>query len=492
MSRSDVDIVVIGGGAGGLTAAGVAAAFGARTALVERARTGGDCTWTACIPSKTLLAVAKETARARELAARGVAVGDIRVDFGSVMAHVRRTRERVYREADAPDVLARHGIQVLEGTARFQDEHTLAIRHGEAERTLTFRSAILATGATAVLPPVPGLDDADCFTHETLFDLTEQPRDLLVLGAGPAGVEMAQAFQLLGTRVTIVATSPRILPRDDEACSSILHRRLMADGVDFRLGETLHHLRREDGRIQAEIGPPDRVARSVTADAVLIAIGRQPNLIDLELEKTGVALGREGLSVDAHCRTSRPHVFAVGDVASPFQFTHVAEAMGRTAALNAVLRMPLFRWPRTAIPWVTFTDPECARVGASREELERAGTAFDVIDFPYSRIDRAVTEGEDKGKILVFRRGESVLGASVAGPRAGEIIGTFALAMRNRIPLARISGTLYPYPTMLLGARRAADQALIRRHRPWMSRLVRWIYRYRGEIPATVGSGEVI
>jgi len=492
MSRSDVDIVVIGGGAGGLTAAGVAAAFGARTAIVERGRTGGDCTWTGCIPSKTLLSVAKETARARGLAERGVAVGDLQIDFSAVMAHVRRTRERVYREADAPEVLARHGIEVIEGTARFQDEHTLAVRHQDSERTLTFRSAILATGATPVLPPVPGLDEADCFTHETLFDLTEQPRDLLVLGAGPVGVEMAQAFQILGTRVTIVSQGPRILPRDDEACSSILHRRLMADGVDFRLGETLHHLRREDGRIQAEIGPPDRVNRTLAVDALLIAIGRQPNLIDLELEKTGVALGREGLTVDAHCRTSRPHLFAVGDVTSPFQFTHVAEAMGRTAALNAVLRMPLFRWPHSAIPWVTYTDPECAHVGASREDLLSSRTTFDVIDFPYSRIDRAIAEGQDKGKILVFRRGDTVLGASVAGPRAGEIIGTFALAMRNRIPLARISGTLYPYPTMLLGARRAADQAVIRRHRPWMSRLLRWMYRYRGEIPATVGSGEIL
>jgi pyruvate/2-oxoglutarate dehydrogenase complex dihydrolipoamide dehydrogenase (E3) component len=494
MSRYDVDIAVIGGGAGGLTAAGVSAAFGAKTVLIERGRLGGDCTWTGCIPSKTLLSIARDVARARSLSARGVEIEGVSVDFKRVMDSVRSVIRRIYDDADSPKVLESRGVEVKTGTARFLDDHSLAIRseYDEEESTLRFRSCIIAAGSSPVVPPIPGLDEVGFHTNETIFELEEQPEHLMVLGAGPVGVEMAQAFVRLGSRVTVVSLDPTILPRDEEICSRSVLRQMVNDGVDFRFGETLQEVTGEPGKLVASVGPPDHIETEIEANAMLIAIGRQPNLIELELESTGVKLDRMGLSVDEYCRTNRKHMFAVGDVAADMQFTHLAENMGKVAAVNAVLRVPVLKYERHVMPWVTYTDPEIAHVGASRTELEKSGKKFDVIELPYSRIDRAVTEGEEKGFVLLYRDGKKILGASVVGIGAGEIISEFALAMKNDVELGQLSDTIHPYPTLALGARRAADQYYLRSHKRWMSQWVKRFWRYQGKIPEYVGSGEVV
>ena len=495
MSRHDVDVAVIGGGAGGLTAAGVSAAFGAKTVLIERNRLGGDCTWYGCIPSKTMLSIARDTARARQLEDRGVEIADVSVDFKKVMATVRDAMRRIYESSDSPRILTSRGIEVIDGSARFVDDRSLAVRpkdeNGE-EITVRFRSCIIAAGSSPVVPPIPGLDEIGFLTNETLFDLEEQPEHLMVLGAGPIGVEMAQAFARLGSRVTVVSLDPTILPRDEERCSRSVLRQLVADGVDFRFGETLQEVSGEPGKFVASVGPPDRIKDEIEADAMLIAIGRQPNLIELELEKTGVKLDRTGLPIDEHCRTNRKHIFAVGDVTPNMQFTHLAENMGRVAAVNAVLRLPVKRFEQSVVPWVTYTDPEIAHVGATATDLGKSGKKFDLIEIPYSRIDRAVTDGAEQGVVLVYRQKKEILGASVVGTGAGEIISEFALAMRNGIGLRELSDTIHPYPTLSLGARRAADQYYVRTHKRWMSRLVQKWHRYRGEIPDYVGTEEVI
>jgi pyruvate/2-oxoglutarate dehydrogenase complex dihydrolipoamide dehydrogenase (E3) component len=495
MSRHEVDIAVIGGGAGGLTASGVCAAFGAKTVLIEREKLGGDCTWTGCVPSKTLLSIAHDLGRARALAGRGVDIGDVSVNFKQVMNSVRSVRSRIYEEADSPTVVESRGVEVMTGSARFLDDRSLAIRseddEGE-EQFVRFRSCIIAAGSSPVVPPIPGLDEVGFHTNETLFELEEQPEHLLVLGAGPIGVEMAQAFARLGSKVTVVSLDPTILPRDEEALSRDVMRQLVADGVEFRFGETLQEVSGEPGKLVAAVGPPDRIADEIEANAILIAIGRQPNLIELELEKTGVKLDRTGLAVDAHCRTTRKHIFAVGDVTTSLQFTHMAEHMGKVAAVNAVTRMPVMKIEEKVIPWVTYTDPEIGHVGASRADLERSGENFDVIQLPYSRIDRAITEGMAKGTVLLYRQKKKILGASVVGIGAGEIISEFALAMKNDLGLDDMADTIHPYPTLSLGARRAADQYYLRTHKRWMSEWVRRIFRYKGEIPKYVGSGDVI
>ncbi len=489
MTKDEQDIVVIGGGAAGLTAAGICASFGARTLLVEKRRLGGDCTWTGCIPSKTLLHAAHAHAAERDTGAP--------VDFSRLMEHVRAVRRRVYEEADSPEILARRGVAVAFGEAAFAGSRALRIRSEASERTVRFRAAVIATGSTPAVPGIPGLREAGFLTNETLFELNALPRRLAVLGGGPVGVETAQALARLGSEVTLVTRASRLLPRDEPECVEVLQKQLEADGVKLFYNSTFCSVERKPEGLRIGLDPG---GDSLVVDAVMVAAGRRPGVAGLELERAGVRSAADGIPVDRRCRTAAGHVFAVGDVTDSLRFTHVAEDMARAAAMNAVLRLPLFRRETGVVPWVTYTDPEVAHVGRSAEELRAAGTAFETLAFPYSRIDRAVTEDATAGMILVHAvpprfaglGGGRILGASVAGRHAGEAIVELAVAMKHRIGLPALARTVHPYPTWLLGVRRAADQTLIRRQRPWMSRLVRRLYGYRGEIPAGVGSDEVL
>jgi pyruvate/2-oxoglutarate dehydrogenase complex dihydrolipoamide dehydrogenase (E3) component len=444
--KTDYDLVVIGGGAAGLVAAGMSAVLGAKTALIEHHRLGGDCTWTGCVPSKTLLHAARVTHQIRAAARIGIHATP-EVDFPAVMSHVRTIRQQIYDDADAPPNFERLGIEVISARARFLDPHTLDL----TGRRITARWIVIATGSRPRLPDSP----AGVLTNETIFELNDLPRRLLVMGAGPIGIEMAQAFRRLGSAVTVSGSSREILPRDDPELAALLRESLEREGIQFQLGR------------KATPAPGDY-------DAILASIGRIPDIADLDLPLAGVEATSKGIRVDRHCRTTARHIYATGDVTGQFQFTHMAEHMSKVAVSNALLH-----WPRTIdtrhAVWCTYTDPEFAQLGAP------ASKDSTVFRFPFRRLDRAITEGETTGvvKVSADHRGR-ISGATILGPHAGELISEYALAMKNSLTLSDISNTIHPYPTYMLANRRAADAWDLRKLSPITLHALRFLFRLRG------------
>lgn len=493
MPKYDYDVVVIGGGAGGLTASGICASFGAKTALIERHRLGGDCTWTGCVPSKALLHIAKEIVRIQNIGALGVECQPPTVDFARVMQSVRATRQHIYEDADSPELMAKRGVEVFEGTAGFRDSHSIDLSTNGQTRSISFRSAIITAGGTSLVIPIKGLDQIEYLTNDTLFEIESCPEHLVILGNGPIGIEMAQAFNTLGSKVSVIGLDEHLLIRDEPRCAELIHTRLAAQGVIFCSGQTIHEITKSGSAYQFAVGPISGATTNITGDTLLVAIGRKPMLEALKLENAGVKFEKSGIPVDKHCRTNRKHIFAAGDVTTFMKFTHVAENMGKTAAINAVMRLPLYSHEQHLVPWVTYTDPECAHIGSTAGQLRARNVKFDTIEFPYGKIDRAVTEHADEGHIIIHANPNGkILGAHAVGVQAGEIISEYTLAMKNGLKLSNISDTVHAYPTMLLGARRAADQYYVRLQKRWMATLVKKIFRYQGEIPDSIGSNEVM
>ena len=477
----DYDLAVIGGGAAGLTAAGIAANAGVKTLLVEAHRLGGDCTWDGCIPSKTLLHAARVAHTVREAGRFGIGAEAPRVDFPAVMGHVRAVRADVYRDADAPELFEAFGVTVVHGRARFVNPHALEIRaDGEAPRRVTARRFVICAGGRPRVPPLPGLDGVPYHTNRTLFELEAQPRRLAILGAGPVGIEMAQAFARLGTEVTVVGRAPEILSRDEPVLAAMLRQRLHAEGVRFVLGATVARVAQAGDAVEVHL----QGGALRAADALLVATGREPAIEGLGLDAAGVACTRAGITVDDGGRTSQRHVWAAGDCTGEFALTHMSEHTAKVAVTNAVLRVPM-RIDRAHVPWVTFTDPELGRVGASEAELRAAGTRHEVYRFPYARLDRAVTEGATTGEVRVLATAWTgrILGASVLGERAGELVSLYAVAMKNGVGLKALADTLHPYPTYALGARRAADQWYARKQYPAAVKALQRVFGYRGRVP---------
>lgn len=489
MASYEYDLIVIGGGAGGLTAAGVAANAGVRTMLVERNQLGGDCTWTGCIPSKSILYSAEVAQNVRTSNAAGVVVDTFSVDFQSVMNRIRRIRDHVYTDADDPAIYEGYGIEVVEGTAQFIDPHSVEIESGDARRTVTSRMFVIATGASASVPPIPGLDSTDYLTNETLFDLEEQPAHLAIIGGGPIGIEMAQAFSRLGSKVTVMDMADRILSKDDVDHASILQACLEDEGITFILGTGINRVEKnEDGVVvYLESGS------TVEATSLLVAAGRNANVNSLGLEEAGIEFTKQGISVNEKCRTTRRHIYAVGDCTGEYQLTHMGEHMAKVAVTNAVLKMPM-KISRKDVPWVTFTSPEIAQLGKTEHQLREEKSSFEVYRFPYTKVDRAITEEKTTGQIKVFAtkwRGK-ILGVSIIGERAGELISLYAVAMRNGLSLKALADTIHPYPSYGLAARRAADQWYARLQFPWAIRLLQRVFRYRGQVPPEVDTQRIV
>jgi pyruvate/2-oxoglutarate dehydrogenase complex dihydrolipoamide dehydrogenase (E3) component len=448
--KHDYDMIVIGGGSAGLVAAGMSALLGDKTLLVEQQRLGGDCTWYGCVPSKTLIKAAKVAHEMRNAARYGLTPCTPVHDFGRVMEHVRAVRQKIYEQSDAPSHFERMGVEVTQADARFLDPHTVELtKPGGAEQKLTSRYFVIATGSRPVRPELA----VTTLSNETIFELTAQPKRLIVLGAGPVGIEMAQAFQRLGSAVTVVAPRASILPRDEPELSAMLKTALEADGVSFLLGRRVTSAEK-DGEALAAILDDGRKLR---CDAILAAIGREASVKNLGLKNAGVAAAKKHITVDDRCRTSQKHIYASGDVTGRYQFTHMAEHMSKVAVTNAILRFPK-RLDEWRVTWATFADPELAHLGSSEDDLRKRGTKFSVYRFPFEKIDRAVVEGETTGlvKVLADASGK-ILGVSILGARGGEMIAEWALAMRNGVHLKDISGTIHPYPTYMLGNRQAAD-----------------------------------
>ncbi|MEL6770556.1 MAG: FAD-dependent oxidoreductase [Bacteroidota bacterium] len=483
MASYDYDLIVIGGGAAGLTASGIAANLGAKTLMIERHRLGGDCTWTGCVPSKTLLKAAKVAHEMRTASKYGLANVEPTVDLQKVMAHVHQIREDVYDEADAPEIYEDMGITVRHGAARFTDEHTITIEGGPNDHeggpsTFTGRLFIIAAGASGWVPPVPGLDTVPYVTNDTLFEMERLPEHLAIVGGGPIGTEMSQAFRWLGSRVTVIDGTNHILQNDDPDLAAMLQSYLEEQGVEYAFGANADRVSLEGSTIRIEAGE-----RVIEADALLMATGRRANVNGLGLEEAGVEYTPRGIIVDDHCKTNQSHIYAVGDVTGRYQFTHMSEHMAKVAATNAVLKLPS-KIDTKHVPWVTYTEPELAHVGATQKQLDEAGTNYDVYRFPYDRVDRAITDGETVGMIKVFAKSltGTILGATVLGARAGELICEYAVAMKGGVSLREIADTIHPYPTYGLGARRAADQWYARKQSKTVTRFVQTLFGYRGEV----------
>jgi pyruvate/2-oxoglutarate dehydrogenase complex dihydrolipoamide dehydrogenase (E3) component len=459
---SDYDLVVVGAGATGLAAARAARRAGRRVALVDKGRPGGDCTFSGCVPSKTLLDVAHRVSGARTAQQWGVdAVGD--VDFTRVMQHVSDVVETVARD-ESPERLREEGIDLVEGWARFREPGVL-----DVEGTVLRASrVVLATGATATVPPIEGLADVPYLDNRTLFTLTERPEHLLVLGGGAIGVELAQAFAALGTQVTLVEALPRILSKEEPEASAVLTAALRGAGVDVRVG---------CGVERVSPGPTLHLAHgtSVTGTHLLVAVGRTPATDGLDLERAGVQLGRHGeVRTDAYLRTTAEGVFAAGDCTSPLQFTHVGDEQGRLAARNAFAKrtaLPAALGGMTAFddrvaPWATFTDPEVGRVGLSEQQAyEKYGERARVAVVGLHELDRPRTAAHSDGylKLIAGPRRlaghhalDVVVGLTAVSPSGGELAALGAVAMRSGMLAARLAQTIAPYPTYALGLRIAA------------------------------------
>jgi len=478
---TDYDVIVIGGGAAGLSAAGIATNLGAKTAMIERDALGGDCTWTGCVPSKTLLKAAKVVHQAQNASKYGLTDQAIDVDFEGVMEHVREVREHVYEEADAPEIFEDMGIDVMEGDAKFVDPHTVALhRAGTSTERITGRYMIIATGSRAIDPPIDGLGGIHCLTNESLFELEEQPERLGIVGAGPIGTEMAQAFTRLGSEVTVVEMEDHILVNDDPELAARLKEILEDEGIRYVMGAAVDHVEKNEDSIVVTTTDGEVAAE---VDAMLIAAGRAPNVEGLNLEAAEVEYSKTGISVSDRCRTSQSHIYAAGDVTGRYQFTHMSNHMAKVAVTNALLKMPS-KIDTKHVPWVTYTDPELAHVGAHASELDAEGTSYETYRFPYSKLDRAITEGETNGLVKVHATSltGTILGASVLGARAGELITSFTQAMRNGITLRNLGDTIHPYPAWGEGVRRLADQWFVQKQSPTFTKILQTLFGYRGPV----------
>ncbi len=481
--KHDYDLLVIGGGAAGLTSAGMGANFGAKTLMIEADRLGGDCTWHGCIPSKTLLHASKVSQTLSEAEKYGFH-SDGELDFATVMEHVSNTRQEVYEEADDPEIYRDMGVEVKFGHASFVDRHSVIIETEKGEQEVSARYIIIATGSKPMVPPITGLDDISYHTNETIFELEEQPESLGIIGAGPIGIEMAQAFQRLGTQVTVFDMLPRILSNDDEELAGMLQKYLGDEGIVFKLSAGVDRLSETSvGNVKIETATNGKPSVWEGSE-VFVAAGRSANYESLQLENAGINHQKNGITVDDRCRTNIKHVYAVGDVTGRYQFTHMSEHMAKVAVTNALLKIPK-KIDEDHVPWSIFTDPELAHVGATEKELQENGTSFKTYRFPYNKIDRAITDGATEGLIKIFAKKMTgkMLGATIYGKQAGDLIGEYALAMRNGVTLRNMADTIYPYPTYGLGVRRAADQWYVQSQSTWMVKLIKWLFGYRGSVP---------
>jgi len=451
--RLEVDICVIGAGSGGLSVAAAAAAFGVPVVLVEQARMGGDCLNFGCVPSKALIAAGKRAKWVTDGARFGVHAAPPTIDFAAVHAHVHGVIAAI-----APtDSVARFtglGVRVVKGRARFTDADTVVVE-GVAE--IKARRVVLATGSAPAIPPIPGLAETPYLTNETVFDLTELPKRLVVIGGGAIGLELGQAFGRLGSEVIVIeAATP--LGRDDPECANVVLEALRKEGIAIRGGQAVTAIRPPEaaGGEIAVLVKTEQSEETVTGTHLLIAVGRKPNVDDLGLDKAGVAYESSGVVVDKSLRTTNRRVYAIGDAAGGRQFTHVANYHAGLVIRNALFRLPV-RAEDRAIPAVTFTDPELAQVGLTEAEARRQGVKINVLRWPYHENDRAQTERQTHGhiKVIASQRGR-ILGATIVGAHAGELIAMWALAIKQNLTVRSFAELTVAYPTFAEIGKRAA------------------------------------
>jgi pyruvate/2-oxoglutarate dehydrogenase complex dihydrolipoamide dehydrogenase (E3) component len=469
--RGKYNLVVIGAGTAGLVSAAGGAGLGAKVALIERNLLGGDCLNVGCVPSKALISASRIAAQARAGDRYGVHSGSVSVDFAEVMRRMRRLRAQL-SVADSAERFKGLGVDVYLGEGRLSGPDSVEV----AGQKLKFARAVLATGTRPAAPSIEGLETGGYLTNETLFSLTELPKRLAVIGAGPIGSEMAQAFCRFGSEVTLIEEAQHILLREDADSAAIVQKRIRKEGVRLICGSRIARIEKREAVkiVHLSAGSEEH---GIACDEILLAVGRIPNLEGLGLQAAGVAYDSSGIKVDDGLRTANPRVYAAGDVCSRFKFTHTADALARIVLTNA-----LFAGRRKAsalnVPWCTYTSPEIAHVGLYERDAAEAGIEVTTITVPLSEVDRAVLDGQDEGfvRIHLKKGGDRILGATIVAEHAGEMISELTLAMTADVGLGAIANVIHPYPTQSDAIRKAGDAYNRTRLTPAISRLFRlWL-----------------
>lgn len=473
----DNNLIVIGAGAGGLVSAYIAAAVKAKVTLIEKHKMGGDCLNTGCVPSKALIRSAKLLSHIQRAPEFGITKASADFDFAEVMERV----QQVIKTIEPHDSVERYtalGVEVIQGSARIISPWEVEVSTEDDVKTLSTRSIVIAAGARPFVPPIPGLDTVVYLTSDTVWNLRELPKRLLVLGGGPIGCELTQTFARLGSQVTQVEMAPRIMAREDSEVSGLVQARFRREGVDVKVNHTAKAFIVENGE-KILLAEHDGQTVKIAFDQVLVAIGRAANIKGYGVEELGIALSpRNTLDTNPFQQTNYPNIFAVGDVAGPYQFTHTAAHQAWYAAVNALFgQFKKFRTDYSVIPWSTFTDPEVARVGLNEQDARAQHIAYEVSRYGIDDLDRAIADGEAHGfvKVLTVPGKDKILGVTIVGEHAGDLLAEFVLAMKHGIGLNKILGTIHIYPT-LAEANKYVAGVWKRNHAP--QRVLAWLGRY--------------
>src|SRR5437773_4924512 len=474
------NVVVIGAGTAGLVTAAGTAGLGGRVALIERNLMGGDCLNFGCVPSKALISSPRLIQQIRESEKWGLDRQEPEFAFEKVFERMRARRARIAPK-DSQERFESLGVNVFHGEARFVSPHEVEV-NGQRLRAKNF---VIATGSRAVIPKREGIDQVRYFTNETVVDeLKAKTESMIVLGGGPIGCELAQTFRRLGVQVTIVQRGDQLLAREDRDVAEFLERRLIDEGVRIIKNVDARSVATTDaGKIALEFldRQPGRLAeRTFFADALLIAIGRNPNLQSLDLKSAGVDVNERGVRVTDYLQTSQRHIYAVGDVIGPFLFTHMADAQARVVVRNILMPFQFLRQKMdySVVPWCTYVDPEVAHVGLCEKEARQENVDYDLFVVPLQDVDRAVVESEDAGfaKILTAKGSDKILGATIVAPHSGHLLHEFVLAMNAKIGLGKIASMIHAYPTFAELARKAADKYNKTRLTPRAKKIFTWLY----------------
>ncbi len=468
------DLIILGGGVGGLVTASVASQLGLKVTLIEaRDRLGGDCLHSGCVPSKALLHCARLIHQQRRAAARGLGgATEPTADITAVNAYIRSVIETL-QQHDDPERFRSYGCEVLFGQGRFVGPNRVEV-NGEIRKG---RRIVIATGSSPFVPPIEGLAEAGYLTNDAMFSLEALPGHLAILGGGPIGIEMAQAFRRLGSKVTVLMRGDTILSNDDPELAALLQASLVEEGIEFITDSELLRVEKEEDGGRCLILKRPSGERRMSVDELLIATGRKPNIDGLDLAAAGVEANRRGIVVDRHLRTSNRRIYACGDVCGPYLFTHMAEYQAGIVISNALFRFPK-RVDYSLVPWVTYTDPELAAVGLSEQQAKEQGLEVEILRFPFRDVDRAVVEGATVGLTKFVVRKGKIIGATILGPNAGELLHEIVLAMKSGSGIGTISAAIHAYPTLSQIHRRTVNTHYRDKlFSPLSRQLVQWLNR---------------
>ncbi|MEA5520102.1 mercuric reductase [Limnoraphis robusta] len=434
----EYDLVIIGGGSGGLVVASAAAQLKAKVALVERDRLGGDCLWFGCVPSKSLIHASRVAYEVKNAARFGVHTEHPKIDFAKAADHVK-TVIKTIEPHDSPERFRGLGVDVIFGDGKFSDRQTFEVNG----RQLKARAFVISTGSRPAIPAIPGLTEAGFLTNEKVFSLQERPENFVIIGGGPIGCELGQAFSRLGSNVTIIESGNHLLQKEDPEAAQVVQDQLISEGIKILTQTRVEQVELKAGKKHIKAGE-----NTIIASEILLAAGRVPNVESLNLEAAGVAVGKQGIQVNSKLQTTNPRIYACGDVIGGYQFTHVAGYEAVVVLTNALF-FPVSKANYRVIPWATFTDPELARVGLTEKQaIERYGKDIYVLKQPFSGVDRAQAEGKTSGFAKIITRGNGeILGAHLVGPSAGELIHEVVLAMANNLKVSALTG-IHIYPTL--------------------------------------------